>query len=53
MCAGGQGGGSMVRKIYCTGPWKLATILLYNSLKSPVVAHVHKTTYGPLIDMAL
>jgi hypothetical protein len=28
-------------------------ILLYNPLKSPVGAHVHKTTYGPLIDTAL
>jgi hypothetical protein len=25
----------------------------YNPLKSPVEAHVHKTTYGPLIDMAV
>ncbi len=46
-------GGSAVRKIYCTVPWKLAKILLYNLLKSPVGAHVHKTTYGPLIDTAL
>jgi hypothetical protein len=29
------GGGSVVRKIYCTGPWKLTTILLYMPLKSP------------------
>jgi hypothetical protein len=33
---GGAGSaGSAVRKIYCTGPWKLATIPLYNLLKSP------------------
>jgi hypothetical protein len=43
----------VVGKIYCTGPLKLATIPLYNPLKSPVGAHVHKTTYGPLIDTAL
>ncbi len=41
------GGGSVVRKIYCIGPWKLAPIVLYNPLKSPMGAHVHKTTYGP------
>jgi hypothetical protein len=43
-------GGGVVRKIYYTGPWKLATIPLYNLLKSPVGAHVHKTTsdlYSP------
>ncbi len=39
-------------------PWKLATIPLYNPLKSPMAAHVctctvHKTTYGPLIDTAI
>ncbi len=45
--------GSAVRKIYYTGPWKLATIPLYNLLKPPVGAHVHKTTYGPLIYTAL
>ncbi len=33
--------------------WKLATIPLYNPLKSPVGARVHKTAYGPLIDTAL
>jgi hypothetical protein len=33
--------------------WKLATILLYNPLKSPVGTLVHKTMYGPLIDTAL
>ncbi len=33
--------------------WKLATIPLYNPLKSPVGAHIHITTYGPLIDTAL
>jgi hypothetical protein len=49
----GEGGGGAVRKIYCTGSWKIATILLYNSLKSTVGAHVHKNTYVPLIDMAL
>jgi hypothetical protein len=27
-------------------------IPLFNSLKSPVGVHVHKTTYGPLIDTA-
>ncbi len=43
----GGGGG----RIYCTGPWKLATIPLDCPLKSPVGAHVHKTTYGPMIDM--
>ncbi len=32
----------MVRKMYCTGPWKLATIPLYNPLKSPVGVHVQK-----------
>jgi hypothetical protein len=42
-------GGSAVRKIYCAGPRKLATIPLYNTLKSPV----HKNTYGPVIDAAL
>jgi hypothetical protein len=49
----GGGGGSAVRNIYCTGPWKLATIQLYNMLKPPEGAHVHKTTYGPLIDTHL
>jgi hypothetical protein len=49
---GWGGGGSRVRKIYCTGLWKLATIQLYNLLKSPVGAHIH-TIYGPLIAMAL
>ncbi len=39
--------------MHCTGPWKLATIPLYIPLKSPKGAHVHKTTYGPLIDTAL
>ncbi len=39
----------MVRKIYCIGPSKLATIPLYNPLKSHVGVHVHKITYGPLI----
>jgi hypothetical protein len=47
------GGGSAVRKINCTGPWKFATIPLYNPLKPPVGAHVHKTTYGPLINTDL
>jgi hypothetical protein len=28
--------------------WVLATIPLYNPLKSPVGAHVNKTTYNPL-----
>ncbi len=42
----------MIRKIYCTEHWKLCTIPLYNSLKSPVGAPVHKTTCGPLIDLA-
>jgi hypothetical protein len=36
---GGGGGGSAIRKIYCTG-------------RVPR-AHVHKTTYGHLIDTAL
>ncbi len=36
------GGGSAVRKIYCTGPWKLAI--------TPERAHVHN---GPLNDIAL
>jgi hypothetical protein len=36
-------GGSAVTKIYCTGHWKLAAILLCNPLKSSVGAHVHKT----------
>jgi hypothetical protein len=49
----GGGGGSAVEKKYCTGPCKLATIPLYNLLRSPVGAHVHKTTYGPLVDTAL
>jgi hypothetical protein len=31
----------------------IATIPLYNPLKSPVGVHVHKTAYGPLIDTAL
>ncbi len=47
------GGGSAVRKIYCTGPWKLATIQLYDPFKPPKGAHVHKTTYEPLIDTDL
>jgi hypothetical protein len=42
-------GCSAVRKIYCTGPWKLAVISTYNPLKSPIGVHVHKTTYGHLI----
>ncbi len=48
-------GGRAVReeKIYCTGHWKLAAILLYNTLKSPVGANVLKTSYRPLIDTAL
>ncbi len=46
------GGASGVRKMYCTWPWKLAAALLYNPLKSPVGAHVHKTTYRPLVDTA-
>ncbi len=37
----------------CTGAWKLATIPLYDSLKSPVGAHVHITAYGPLIDTVM
>ncbi len=41
-CRDMGGGSSVIRKIYCTGPWKLATIPLYNSLKSPLGAHVHK-----------
>jgi hypothetical protein len=49
----GGGGGRAVSKIYCTRRLKLATIPLYNPLKSPVGAHVHKTAYGFLIDMAL
>jgi hypothetical protein len=47
------GEGSVVRKIYCTGPWKLTTIPLYKPLNSPQGAHAQKTTYGPLIDTAL
>ncbi len=47
------GGNSAVRKIYCTGPWKLSTIPLYISLKSPLGAHVHKAIYEPLIDTDL
>jgi hypothetical protein len=47
------GGGAVRKKNFCSGHWKFATILLYNSLKSPVGAHVHKTTYRPLIDRAL
>ncbi len=50
MWGGGGWGGSEARKINCTGPGKLATIPLYNPLKSPERAHVHN---GPLIDMAL
>ncbi len=51
---GGEGGwGAMVRKTYCTGSWKLTTILLYNPLKSPVGAHVHKTTHELLMDTVL
>ncbi len=30
-----RGGGQCGKKIYCTGPWKLATILLNKPLKSP------------------
>ncbi len=52
MLGGGGEEGSAVGKIYGTGPWKLATISLYNPLKSPMGAHVYKTTYGPLIDTA-
>jgi hypothetical protein len=37
------GGGQVVKKIYYTRPWKLVTIPLYNPLKSPVGAYVHKT----------
>jgi hypothetical protein len=48
----GGGGGSAIRKIYCTGPWKLATIPLYNPLKSPLETHVNTTTSEPLIDTA-
>jgi hypothetical protein len=33
MCGGG---GSAVRKMYCTGPWKLAMIPIYSPLMSPV-----------------
>jgi hypothetical protein len=47
------GGGSAERKIYCIRLWKLAMIPFYNPLKSPVGAHVHKTTYGSLMDMTL
>ncbi len=50
---GGGGGAHVVRKMYYTGPWKLALIPLYNPLKSPMGAHVHKTTYGPLNNTAL
>jgi hypothetical protein len=46
-------GGSAVRNIYCTSTWKLATMPLYKLLTSPMGAHVHKTTYGPLIDRTL
>jgi hypothetical protein len=46
-------GGIAIRKIYCTGSWKLSSVPLYNPLKSNMGAHVHKTTYGPLIDTAL
>ncbi len=46
---GGSGGGGQCSKQNLL----LAMIPLYNLLKSPVGAHVHKTTYGPLIDMAL
>ncbi len=42
-----------LRKIYCTGPWKLAKIPLRNPLMSPSGAHVHKTTFVPLIVTAL
>jgi hypothetical protein len=45
--------GIAIRKMYCTGPWKLATVPLYKPLKSTMGAYVHKTTYGPLIDTAL
>jgi hypothetical protein len=53
LIVGGGGGGSAVRNIYFTGPWKLAMKSLYNPLKSPVGAHLHKTTYGPQMDKAL
>jgi hypothetical protein len=46
-------GCSVVRKMYCTGPSKLATIPLYNPIKSHVGVHVHKITYGPLLVTAL
>jgi hypothetical protein len=50
-----MGGGQCSKKNYCTGPRKLATIPLYNPLKSPVgaLSCVHKNTNGPLTDMAL
>jgi hypothetical protein len=47
-------GCSVVRKTYCTGPSKLATIPLYNPLKSHVGVHVHKITasdcYNPVCN---
>ncbi len=49
-----KGGGSSLRKIYCTGAWKLATIPLSNPLKSPMGAHFHKNNLaGPLIGYGL
>jgi hypothetical protein len=32
--------------LYVYMPWKLPWLPLYNPLKSPVGAHVQKTTYG-------
>jgi hypothetical protein len=40
---GGGGGQCGKQNLLNTGPWKPATIPLYNLLKSPVGAHVHKT----------
>ncbi len=34
-------------------PWKLPLLPLYNPLKSPVGAHVHKTTYAPMLYTSL
>ncbi len=42
-----------LRKIYCTGSWKLARIPFHNPLMSPSGALVHKTTFVPLIVTAL
>jgi hypothetical protein len=39
--------------LYWSLEWKLATMPLYKLLTSPMGAHVHKTTYGPLIDRTL